>query len=73
MGSEFYAYFAVESDKVDSSSELDEIARAKAAPPISGPTTVAPRSSPGSPRRAGSRQGQDLEMWFNSEHLHLFD
>ena len=70
MGSEFYAYFAVQSDKVDSA-ELDEIARDTGAAdlPNDGGTQVVARLDAAS----GVRQRQDLEMWFNSEHLHLFD
>jgi multiple sugar transport system ATP-binding protein len=70
MGSEFYAYFAVESEKVDSA-ELDEIARdaGAAALPNDGGTQVVARLDAAS----GVRQRQELELWFNSEHLHLFD
>ena len=70
MGSEFYAYFSVEAAKVESK-ELEELASDAGAGDL--------------PRQEGSqitarldaasrvRQGQELEMWFNSEHLHLFD
>ena len=70
MGSEFYAYFALESEKVDSA-ELDEIARdaGAAALPNDGGTQVVARLDAAS----GVRQRQELELWFNSEHLHLFD
>jgi multiple sugar transport system ATP-binding protein len=70
MGSEFYAYFAVESDKVDSA-ELDEIARDTGAAdlPNDGGIQVVARLA----AESGVRQRQNLEMWFNSEHLHLFD
>jgi multiple sugar transport system ATP-binding protein len=71
MGSEFYAYFTVQSDKVDSV-ELDEIARdagTTALPNEGGGTQVVARLDAAS----GVRQREDLELWFNSEHLHLFD
>ena len=71
MGSEFYAYFAVDSEAVDSA-ELDEIARdagAAALPTEGGGTQVVARLEPAS----RVRQREELEMWFNSEHLHLFD
>ena len=70
MGSEFYAYFTVQSDKVDSA-ELDEIARdaGTTALPTEGGTQVVSRLDAAS----GVRQREDLELWFNSEHLHLFD
>jgi multiple sugar transport system ATP-binding protein len=70
MGSEFYAYFAVASDKVDSA-ELDEIARdaGAAALPNDAGTQVVARLEP----ESTVRQGQPLELWFNAEKLHLFD
>jgi multiple sugar transport system ATP-binding protein len=71
MGSEFYAYFTLQSDKVDSV-ELDEIARdagTTALPNEGGGTQVVARLDAAS----GVRQREDLELWFNSEHLHLFD
>jgi multiple sugar transport system ATP-binding protein len=70
MGSEFYAYFNVESEKV-SSRELEELANDAGAADL--------------PSQAGSqvvgrleaasrvRQGEETELWFNTEHLHLFD
>ena len=70
MGSEFYAYFAVASDRVDSA-ELDEIARdaGAAALPNEAGTQVVARLEP----ESSVRQGQPLELWFNAEKLHLFD
>jgi multiple sugar transport system ATP-binding protein len=71
MGSEYYAYFVVESERV-SSSELEELAQDAGAADLphshSGSQVVARLG-------AGSRvkQGEDTELWFNSEHLHLFD
>jgi multiple sugar transport system ATP-binding protein len=71
MGSEFYAYFVVESDRV-SASELDELAQDAGAADL-------PHSREGSQvvarLDAASRvgQGQDAELWFNTEHLQLFD
>jgi multiple sugar transport system ATP-binding protein len=70
MGSEFYAYFNLESERV-SSRELEELAHDAGAadlPTQEGSQVVA---------RLGAasqvRQGQEAELWFNSEHLHLFD
>ena len=70
MGSEFYAYFTVKADRV-ASKELDEIARdaGTADLPTEGGTPVVARLEAAS----RVRQGQDLELWFNTEHLHLFD
>jgi len=70
MGSEFYAYFTLESDKINSA-ELDEIARDAGAAELSveGGTQVVSRLEP----ESSVRQGQPLELWFNAEKLHLFD
>ena len=70
MGSEFYAYFTVKADRV-ASKELDEIARdaGTADLPTEGGTSIVARLEAAS----RVRQGQDLELWFNTEHLHLFD
>ena len=71
MGSEFYAYFIVESEQV-TSSELEELAQDTGGSDL-------PRSSEGSQvvaRLAAAsqvREGQETELWFNTEHLHLFD
>jgi multiple sugar transport system ATP-binding protein len=71
MGSEYYAYFAVESERV-SSSELEELAQDAGAADL-------PHSQAGSQvvarLEAASRvsQGAEAELWFNSQHLHLFD
>jgi multiple sugar transport system ATP-binding protein len=71
MGSEYYAYFVVESERV-SSTELEELAQDAGAADL-------PHSHEGSQvvarLEAASkvRQGEELELWFNSWHLHLFD
>ncbi len=70
MGSEFYAYFNLESDKV-SSKELDELAHDAGAadlPTQEGSQVVARLEA-----ASKVRQGEEVELWFNSEHLHLFD
>jgi multiple sugar transport system ATP-binding protein len=70
MGSEFYAYFSVESEKV-ASRELDELANDAGAadlPSQEGSQVVA-RLEPASQ----VRQGQEAELWFNSDHVHVFD
>jgi multiple sugar transport system ATP-binding protein len=70
MGSEFYAYFNLESEKV-SSRELEELAHDAGAAdlPTQEGSQVVARLEPASQ----VRQGQDAELWFNSEHLQLFD
>ncbi|MGI8411833.1 MAG: ABC transporter ATP-binding protein [Solirubrobacteraceae bacterium] len=71
MGSEYYAYFDVASEQV-SSKELEELAHDAGAADL-------PQSREGSQvvarLDAASRvkQGAETELWFNSEHLHLFD
>ena len=70
MGSEFYAYFLVEAEKV-SSRELEELASDAGGvdlPQQEGLQLVA-RLEPAS----RVRQGDEAELWFNTEHLHLFD
>jgi multiple sugar transport system ATP-binding protein len=70
MGSEYYAYFGVAADRVDSA-ELDELARDAGAAdlPSDGGTQVIARLEP----ESSVRQGAELELWFNAEKLHLFD
>jgi multiple sugar transport system ATP-binding protein len=70
MGSEFYAYFNLESEKV-SSRELEELAHDAGAAdlPTQEGSQVVARLEAASP----VRQGQEAELWFNSENLHMFD
>jgi multiple sugar transport system ATP-binding protein len=71
MGSEYYAYFVVESERV-SASELEELARDAGAADL-------PHSHEGSQvvaRLAAEsrvRQGEEAELWFDARHLQLFD
>ncbi|MBV9466218.1 MAG: sn-glycerol-3-phosphate ABC transporter ATP-binding protein UgpC [Solirubrobacterales bacterium] len=71
MGAEYYAYFVVESERV-SSAELEELAQDAGAADL-------PHSHEGSQvvarldAASKVRQGEELELWFNSWHLHLFD
>jgi hypothetical protein len=70
MGSEFYAYFVLDSDKV-SSHKLDELAKDAGAadlPTQEGNQVVARLDA-----ASHVRQGAETELWFNTEHLHLFD
>ena len=70
MGSEFYAYFVLESERV-SSRELEELAHDAGAadlPTQEGSQVVARLDA-----ASQVRQGQELELWYNTEHLHLFD
>jgi multiple sugar transport system ATP-binding protein len=71
MGSEYYAYFVVEAERV-SSAELEELAQDAGG-------ADAPRSQEGSEVVARLsadsrvREGEETELWFDPEHLHLFD
>jgi multiple sugar transport system ATP-binding protein len=70
MGSEFYAYFTVEAEQV-SAQELQELAEEAGTidlPAQEGTQVVARLES-----ASKVRQGGEIELWFNSEYLHLFD
>jgi multiple sugar transport system ATP-binding protein len=70
MGSEFYAYFVVEAEKV-SSRELEELAHDAGAadlPQQEGSQIVARLDA-----ASRVRQGEELELLFNTDHLHMFD
>jgi multiple sugar transport system ATP-binding protein len=71
MGSEFYAYFVVESEGV-SSSELDELAQDAGGadlPQAEGGIQVVARLDAAS----RARQGQEAELWIDTTKLQLFD
>ncbi len=71
MGSEFYAYFVVESEQV-SSRELEELAADSGGadlPSTQGGTQITVRLA----AESRVRQGEDLELWFDANHLQLFD
>jgi multiple sugar transport system ATP-binding protein len=70
MGSEFYAYFNLESEKV-SSQELEELAHDAGAADL--PTQEGSRVVARLEAASKVRQGQETELWFNTDHLHLFD
>jgi multiple sugar transport system ATP-binding protein len=70
MGSEYYAYFDVASERV-SSSELEELAADAGGadlPHTEGSQVVARLSA-----ESTVREGEESELWFDSDHLHLFD
>jgi multiple sugar transport system ATP-binding protein len=70
MGSEFYAYFNVESERV-TSRELEELAHDAGGADL--PTQEGSQIVARLDAASQVRQGQEAELWFNSEHLHLFD
>ena len=71
LGSDYYAHFTVDSERV-ASSELEELLEdtdpAGVAPAAEGVQIVA-RLAAGS----GVRQGQQAELWVDTSQLHLFD
>jgi multiple sugar transport system ATP-binding protein len=71
MGSELYAYFMVATERV-SSRELDELAQdtgtADLLGGVEGTQLVARLSA-----ESTAQQGQEAELWFDSERLQLFD
>jgi multiple sugar transport system ATP-binding protein len=72
LGSEYYAFFDVESERV-SARELEELAQEAGAADL--PSSGAERVQMVA-RLSGSsqaRQGQPLELWFDPQHLQLFD
>ena len=71
MGAEFYAYFMVEAERVQASelAELAEEAGASDLPQTRGGSQVVARLGAASQ----AQQGEEAELWFNTEHVHLFD
>jgi multiple sugar transport system ATP-binding protein len=70
MGSEFYAYFVIESERI-TSRELEELAHDAGSADLlqqEGTQVVARLDA-----ASRVRQGEEASLWFNSEHLHLFD
>jgi multiple sugar transport system ATP-binding protein len=70
MGSEFYAYFVIESERV-SSRELDELAHDAGAADL--PHQEGSQITARLAAESTVRQGEETELWFNAEHIHLFD
>jgi multiple sugar transport system ATP-binding protein len=69
MGSEFYAYFEVESEQV-ASEQLDDLAADAGAEDLSSSANqVVARLDADS----GVKQGEESELFFESDKLHLFD
>jgi multiple sugar transport system ATP-binding protein len=71
MGSEYYLYFDVESERV-ASQELEELAQDAGAadvPHAGSRTQIVARLDADS----GAKQGQPIELWFDASKLQLFD
>src|SRR5205807_6752125 len=70
LGSEYYAYFEVESERV-ASRELEELAQDAGAADLPHGERVQVVARLGGGSKA--RQGQPLELWFDPQQLQLFD
>ncbi len=70
MGSEFYAYFDVESEHDVSSDQLDELAADAGADDIGGDSNAIVARLDADSK---VQQGQEAELFFESAKLHLFD
>jgi multiple sugar transport system ATP-binding protein len=72
LGSEYYAYFEVESERV-SARELEELAQDAGSTdlPLSDAQAVQMVARLSGDTKA--KQGQPLELWFDPQHLQLFD
>jgi multiple sugar transport system ATP-binding protein len=70
MGSELYVYFGVETDGIDSD-DLAELAQDAGTADVPGGDSeqVVARLSP----ESSVAQGQEAELWLESDKLHLFD
>ena len=70
MGSEYYAYFVVEAERVQNR-ELQELASDAGAAdlPQQGGSQITARLDAASQ----VSRAQETELWFNTEHIHLFD
>ena len=71
MGSEYYAYFVVDSEQV-ASAELEELAEdigGADLPRTQGGVQMTARLS----AESQVQQGQEAELWFDSRQLQLFD
>jgi multiple sugar transport system ATP-binding protein len=72
MGSEYYAYFDVDSERV-SSSELEELAQDAGAAELPAGARERVQLVARLDAASKARQGQPLELWFDPQHLQLFD
>jgi multiple sugar transport system ATP-binding protein len=72
MGSEFYAYFVVEHERV-SAAELEELAKDAGAAELPSSAVEGSQVVVRLDAASQARQGFDADLWFNTEHLRLFD
>jgi multiple sugar transport system ATP-binding protein len=72
MGSEFYAYFVVEHERV-SAAELEELKQDAGAAELPSSGLEGSQVVARLDAASHARQGFDTDLWFNTEHLRLFD
>jgi multiple sugar transport system ATP-binding protein len=71
LGSEYYAHSTVQSERI-SSSALDELARDTGGSELGRSSDRVPIVA-GLGKASQVREGQEAELWFDTERLHLFD
>ena len=72
LGSEYYAYFEVESERV-ASRELEELAQDAGAADLPGAGSQQVQMVARLSGATKAKPGQPLELWFDPQHLQLFD
>jgi multiple sugar transport system ATP-binding protein len=72
LGSEYYAYFEVESERV-SARELEELAQDAGSADLPMADAQAVQMVARLSGDTKAKQGQPLELWFDPQHLQLFD
>jgi multiple sugar transport system ATP-binding protein len=72
LGSEYYAYFEVDAERV-SARELEELAQDAGAADLPGVGANRVQMVARLSGNTRAKQGQPLELWFDPQHLQLFD
>jgi multiple sugar transport system ATP-binding protein len=72
LGSEYFAYFQVESERV-SARELEEIAEDTGSVDLPGASSRRVQMVARLAAESKAREGEPLELWFDPQHLQLFD
>jgi len=72
LGAEYYAYFEVESERV-SARELEELAQDAGSADLPLGDAQAVQMVARLSAESKAKQGQPLELWFDPQHLQLFD
>ena len=72
LGSEYYAYYEVESDRV-SARELEELAEDAGAADLPGASSRRVQMVARLSASSTAQKGQPVDLWFDPHHLQLFD